>query len=288
VGNTTGTSYSPGTLSANTIYYWRVVAVNAAGSTSSATWSFTTQLAVPGTPANLSPTNGATGVSPTPALSWSAASGATSYNVYFGTTASCSLVGNTTGTSYSPGTLSANTIYYWRVVAVNAAGSTSSATWSFTTQAPAPINPSPIPVSVTPSSGSGLVQIFAFTYSLPKGLENANVLINTAASGQSACWFNYSPSGNSLSLAADNAGSWSYATLGSAVTLQNSQCSIQASTATYVTSGTNVTSGANVTLKLTVTFKTAFAGLKNTYLRAQDLTGAIGGFVQMGSWTIPN
>ncbi|MGO9094211.1 MAG: glycoside hydrolase domain-containing protein [Bryobacteraceae bacterium] len=288
VGSTTGTSYSPGTLSANTIYYWRVVAVNAAGSTSSATWSFTTQVAVPGTPASPSPASAATGVSLTPALTWSAASGATSYNVYFGTTSSCAQVGSTTGTSYSPGTLSASTVYYWRVVAVNAAGSTSSATWSFTTAAPVPVNPAPIPVSVTPSSGSGLVQVFTFTYSVPKGLENANVLINTAASGQSACWFNYSPSGNSLSLAADNAGSWSYATLGSTVTLQNSQCSIQASTATYATSASNGTSGANVTLKLTVIFKTAFAGLKNIYLRAQDLTGAIGGFVQMGSWTIPN
>jgi hypothetical protein len=280
-GNTTGTSYTPGTLTANTVYYWTVVAKNSAGSTSSATWSFTTQLPVPGTPAGPSPATGATGVSLTPALTWSAASNATSYDVYFGTTASCALAGNTTGTSYTPGTLTTNTIYYWRVVAKNSAGSTSSATWSFTTQQPAPISLSPTPVSVTPSSGSGLVQTFSFTYSVPKGLADANVLFNTAASGQSACWFNYSPSGNSLSLASDNASSWSYATLGSSVTLQNSQCSLQAGTATYVASGTNVT------LKLTVTFKTAFAGQKNIYLRAQDLTGVIGGFVQMGSWSVP-
>ena len=280
-GNTTSTSYSPGTLTANTIYYWTVVAKNSAGSTSSATWSFTTQLPVPGTPATPSPATGATGVSLTPALTWSAASNATSYDVYFGTAASPALAGNTTGTSYTPGTLTTNTIYYWRVVAKNSAGSTSSATWSFTTQQPAPISLSPTPVSVTPSSGSGLVQTFSFTYSVPKGLADANVLFNTAASGQSACWFNYSPSGNSLSLASDNASSWSYATLGSSVTLQNSQCSLQAGTATYVASGTNVT------LKLTVTFKTAFAGQKNIYLRAQDLTGVIGGFVQMGSWSVP-
>jgi len=257
------------------------VAKNSAGSTSSATWSFTTQLPVPGTPATPSPATGATGVSLTPALTWSAASNATSYDVYFGTAASPALAGNTTGTSYTPGTLTTNTIYYWRVVAKNSAGSTSSATWSFTTQQPAPISLSPTPVSVTPSSGSGLVQTFSFTYSVPKGLADANVLFNTAASGQSACWFNYSPSGNSLSLASDNASSWSYATLGSSVTLQNSQCSLQAGTATYVASGTNVT------LKLTVTFKTAFAGQKNIYLRAQDLTGVIGGFVQMGSWSVP-
>ncbi|MGC9970691.1 MAG: hypothetical protein ABSE56_08885, partial [Bryobacteraceae bacterium] len=201
--------------------------------------------------------------------------------VYFGTAASPALAGNTTGTSYGPGTLSGNTIYYWRVVAKNSAGSTSSATWSFTTQQAGPLNSSPTPVSVTPASGSGLVQTFAFTYSVPKGLANANVLFNTGASGQSGCWLNYSPSNNSLSLASDNTSSWSYATLGSSTTLWNSQCSLQAGTATYAASGTNVT------LKLTVTFNTAFAGKKKTYLRAQDLTGVIGNFVQMGSWTVP-
>jgi hypothetical protein len=42
VANTAGTSYNPTVLSANTTYYWYLVSKNAAGSTASATWSFTT------------------------------------------------------------------------------------------------------------------------------------------------------------------------------------------------------------------------------------------------------
>jgi hypothetical protein len=80
-----------------------------------------------------SPKNGATGISRTPTLRWSVSKGATSYDVYFGTSPSPPFVENATGTSYKPGTLNANTIYYWRIVAKNGLGSTSSATWSFTT-----------------------------------------------------------------------------------------------------------------------------------------------------------
>jgi alpha-tubulin suppressor-like RCC1 family protein len=140
----TGTSYAPGALTAGTKYYWRVVAKNSAGSTSSPTWEFTT-LAAPGAPTLLAPANGATGVSLTPVLDWTGGSGATSHDVYFGTASSPPLVTNTTATSYAPSGLAAGTRYYWKVVAKNGAGSKASAVWSFTTQAaPAvPGNPSP-------------------------------------------------------------------------------------------------------------------------------------------------
>ncbi len=199
--------------------------------------------------------------------------------MYFGTTSSPALAGSTSGTSYSPGTLSGSTTYYWRVVARNSAGSTSSATWSFTTASTA--GGPPAPVSVTPSSGSGLAQTFAFTFSAPKGLANANVLINTSTNGRNACWFNYGSAANSLSLASDSSSSWSYATLGSAATLQNSQCSIPAAFVTVTVSGSNVT------LTVPVNFKTAFAGQKNIYLRVQDQAGTMTSFVRMGTWTVP-
>jgi hypothetical protein len=79
-----------------------------------------------------SPAQGATGVSLTPALTWTAATGATSYDVYFGTSATPPFATNTAGTSYNPATLSANTTYYWYLVSKNASGSATSATWSFT------------------------------------------------------------------------------------------------------------------------------------------------------------
>src|SRR5437879_3468154 len=110
----TAASYNPGALIGGTTYYWRIVAKNSRGSTSSSIWSFTT---VPGTapsaPGPPSPASGATGVATTPALSWGASTNATSYDVYFGTSSSPAFAKNVTATSYQPGTLTTGTTYYW-------------------------------------------------------------------------------------------------------------------------------------------------------------------------------
>jgi hypothetical protein len=87
----------------------------------------------PSAPLLVSPSNGATGISPTPTLSWNAAAGATSYDVYFGAGGTPSFVTNTTTTSYSPSLLMPGTMYSWQIVAKSAGGSASSAIWSFTT-----------------------------------------------------------------------------------------------------------------------------------------------------------
>ncbi len=147
--NTTGTNYAPGALGSITTYYWQVVAKGSGGSTSSAIWSFTTLVLPPAAPVLISPANGATGVSLSPTLSWNASSGATSYDVYFGSSSPPPLVTNTTGTTSSTGTLGAGRLYYWQVVAKNSAGSASSDIWSFTVQpgagtagfTPAPASP---------------------------------------------------------------------------------------------------------------------------------------------------
>jgi hypothetical protein len=96
------------------------------------TANFVAGLAAPAGPV---PVNLAAGVSLGTGLSWSASTGATSYDVYFGTSSSPPLLGNVTVISDSPGTLTANTQYYWKVVAKNSFGSTASAVWSFTTGA---------------------------------------------------------------------------------------------------------------------------------------------------------
>jgi hypothetical protein len=69
---------------------------------------------VPGAPTGLSGTASGTSVN----LSWSAASGATSYNVY----RNGSKVGSPSGTSYTDSGLSANTSYSYQVSASNSAG----------------------------------------------------------------------------------------------------------------------------------------------------------------------
>ncbi len=83
---------------------------------------------------NPSPSNGATGVSLTPTLSWTAGSGATSHKVYFGTSNPPAYQTQQTATTYSPGTLANFTTYYWRIDEVNTYGTTTGDLWSFTTE----------------------------------------------------------------------------------------------------------------------------------------------------------
>ncbi len=87
-------------------------------------------------PVLISPPNGSASIPLSPVLSWGAY-GATSFDVYFGTSATPPKVTTTHAGSYSPGSLNPETKYYWQIVAFNSAGaSTSSAVWSFTTGAP--------------------------------------------------------------------------------------------------------------------------------------------------------
>ena len=97
---------------------------------------FSTTTTAPGQATNPSPGNGATNVSIAADLSWSAGSGATSHNVYFGMATSPPLVvTGQTGTSYDPGTLNNDATYYWKIDGVNSAGTTlATQVWSFTTE----------------------------------------------------------------------------------------------------------------------------------------------------------
>lgn len=78
----------------------------------------------PGLPGGYSPANGATSQAVSLSLSWTAASAATSYDVYFGTTNPPALVSaGQVGLTYATGTTSSGTTYYWRVTAKNSSGS---------------------------------------------------------------------------------------------------------------------------------------------------------------------
>jgi len=89
----------------------------------------------PAAPANLTALAGNGQIN----LSWSAATGATSYNVYRSTTsgaeASPPIASGLTGTSYVNSSLTAGTTYYYKVVAVNSVGqsSFSNEAWSIPT-----------------------------------------------------------------------------------------------------------------------------------------------------------
>ncbi len=134
------TSYTAGGLTENVIYYWRVSAANSSGSSDwTITRSFTTSwLQAPAIPALSSPSNGLTGISINPALTWSSSLRADSYRLQVSTsnsfTSTTSDQNGLTNISKSINGLSSKTIYYWRVNATNGKGSSSwSEMWSFTT-----------------------------------------------------------------------------------------------------------------------------------------------------------
>src|SRR6185436_2575064 len=104
----------------------------------SSIWSFSTagSSGPPAAPASPTPSNGSTGVSTTPVLGWSAGAAGTTFNVAFGTAnPPPAAVTGLSSPSYAPGTLAANTTYFWKVTAVSSGGSTPGAIWSFTTGA---------------------------------------------------------------------------------------------------------------------------------------------------------
>jgi glucuronoarabinoxylan endo-1,4-beta-xylanase len=88
----------------------------------------------PGQASNPSPANGATNVGTTTDLSWTAGSGATYHDVYFGTANPPPQVSSgQAGTTYDTGTMSNSTTYYWRIDEKNDYGTTTGTVWSFTT-----------------------------------------------------------------------------------------------------------------------------------------------------------
>jgi hypothetical protein len=69
-------------------------------------------------------------------LSWTAGSGATSHDIYFGTTATPDSIRNQTTATYTPSALVPGTTYYWRIDERNAAGVTTGTLWQFRTETP--------------------------------------------------------------------------------------------------------------------------------------------------------
>jgi len=135
--NHTSSSYTPVSLNDGTKYYWKIVAKNSGGNTTGSIWNFTTanQVNPPAAPANPNPANNSTEISKSTSLSWTS-TGATSYDIYLGTSSNPPLVkSNHTSSSYTPVSLNDGTKYYWKIVAKNSGGNTTGSIWNFTTAA---------------------------------------------------------------------------------------------------------------------------------------------------------
>ena len=140
----------------------------------------------------------------------------------------------------------------------------------------------PANVSVTPASGAGTTQIFSFIYSDPYGyvdINYVNMLFQTQLTGQSACWVQYTRASNVIDLVNDSGSGYTSAILGTAGTLNNSQCSVD----TGISSRSG--SGNNLTVSAAVTFKPAFTGAKNIYMSVSNNANVSSGWQVEGTWT---
>jgi len=128
------TSFAPSPLAFSTKYYWRIDEIGPLCMAQGTVWSFTTVPPPPEQATNPGPADLATGVSVIADLGWTAGSGATSHDVYFGTFNPGNFQRNQTATTFDPGTLDSNITYYWRIDEKNAGGTTIGIVWSFTTE----------------------------------------------------------------------------------------------------------------------------------------------------------
>jgi hypothetical protein len=118
VTSVTVASFNDTGLTSNTAYYYQVSAVNSSGESPLSTEVLTTP-GLPSAPTGLAASAGDTSVS----LSWNPVSGATSYNIYRGTSSGGeSLVTSVTVASFNDTGLTSNTAYYYQVSAVNSSG----------------------------------------------------------------------------------------------------------------------------------------------------------------------
>ncbi|UCH62516.1 MAG: T9SS type A sorting domain-containing protein [Fidelibacterota bacterium] len=131
------TVYTDTGLEELTTYHYRVRAFNEFVESGYTNLTKTTTLSVGGQPlhaSNPSPADSATDVKINVILTWEAAIGATSYDVYLGTDNPLQFRGNQFTTEHEPRDLLDSTTYYWRVDAVNDSGITTGDVWQFTTE----------------------------------------------------------------------------------------------------------------------------------------------------------
>ena len=156
---------------------------------------------------------------------------------------------------------------------------------------PGPAPTGPAVGAVNPARSSTLSQTYTFTFTDTNGFADlavVNVLINNFLDGIGACYVAFAPTSatSGYLYLVDDAGDGGYANgspiaLPSSGTLQNSQCTINA------TGSSMFATGNLLTLNLAITFNQAFAGNQVFYLAARNNSTGNSGWPAVGSVTVP-
>lgn len=169
------TSYVDMPLTNSTTYYYVVTANYAAGESGYSNQAAATPNTPPAAPIGLTATRGNAQV----ALSWTASTGAVSYNVYRGVSAggeaASAVRTGVTGTSVTDSGLTNGTTYYYQVTAVNSGGEGSRSGEASAT----PLAPPPAPQNVVTRAGPGSASLIwtasptATSYSVKRGTSSS-------------------------------------------------------------------------------------------------------------------
>jgi hypothetical protein len=138
--------------------------------------------------------------------------------------------------------------------------------------------------SITPINTSGSSGTFSMAFSDSEGVTADLKAARVRFRGDTgpACIVDYNAMTNLIRLQNDD-GTWSLPQIpgGTAIELNNSQCTLR------VGSSSAVRSGNDLTLVVDLGFYPAFAGLKQVYLRANSNFGTTTNFINRGTWTVP-
>ncbi|MDE3100575.1 MAG: hypothetical protein KGJ88_13985, partial [Verrucomicrobiota bacterium] len=182
IANVSTTSYTDSSVTNGTTYYYVVSAVNSGGESANSSEASATPSAptAPPAPTGLTATAGNAQV----ALSWTASSGATSYNVKRATTSGgpYTTITNVSSTSYTDSSVINGTTYYYVVSAVNSAGeSANSSEASATPSAPA-APAAPTNLTATTMKQPGHIQL-TWTQSSSPNITSNNIYRSTTSGG---------------------------------------------------------------------------------------------------------
>jgi fibronectin type 3 domain-containing protein len=174
------TSYTDGSLTNGTMYYYVVSAVNSTGESANSVQVSAQPVAptqVPTVPVGLVVTTGNAQVS----LTWTASNGATNYHVKRGTTSGgpYTQIGAPTSATYTDSGLTNGTTYYYVVSAVNSAGESANSTQA-SGEPVAPVQVPTVPVGLAATAGNAQVSL---TWTASNGATNYHVKRGTTSGG---------------------------------------------------------------------------------------------------------